>query len=503
MMTAQAPELLEVERRGRSGLRPEPVAIDSVVYPKTTDEVRAAVIDARRRGVPVYPVSAGRNWGYGASAPPRSGCILLDLSGMNRIIGIDEDLCLVHIQPGVTQGQLFERLAGSGLMMDVTGAGPATSIVGNVLERGFGHTPLGYRSQHFVISECVLADGTILRPNEGLSEPGIGRVGLSAGLHELLQQNNLAVVTGMYVPIMRRPEAILRCVFELPSTSGIPGYIDAMRQLKAEGVFQGAPHIGNRLRVNGMLAHPRSGRGKAPDQDSWTLVSALYGSRGVVRAKAKRAREMLGHLGTLRFLSQTKVDLVRRASEVTAAVGPRFGKTMVALSERYAAYANILSLVEGNPSGIALRACYDRNRSVRFQPGSDPVQDGCGFRWLAPALPMKGAEVMEFLAVAQRLYDEYHFKLAVTLTALTPTLCQAIMSVFYDTQVAAEWERANNLAARLRQEFRGRGWICYRLAIDEMEDELAHTDPSLTRLRAGIKSAFDEHGTISPGRYSA
>jgi 4-cresol dehydrogenase (hydroxylating) len=66
---------------------------------------------------------------------------------MNRIIEVDDELAYAVIEPGVTQGQLAAHLAQRDvrLWVDCTGAGPDTSIVGNVLERGFGHSPYGNR----------------------------------------------------------------------------------------------------------------------------------------------------------------------------------------------------------------------------------------------------------------------------------------------------------------------------------------------------------------------
>src|SRR5690606_38651079 len=120
-------------------------AVPLIVRPATTAEVQECLRVAQRHGVPVYPVSTGRNWGYGSSAPASDGNVILDLRRMNRIVDFDEALGYVTLEPGVTQQQLYDFLAqrGSALWMDATGAGPDSSIIGNTLERGFGHTPYG------------------------------------------------------------------------------------------------------------------------------------------------------------------------------------------------------------------------------------------------------------------------------------------------------------------------------------------------------------------------
>src|SRR3546814_18291106 len=59
------------------------------------------------------------------------------------------------------------RAQGIALWPDCTGAGPDTSIVGNILDRGFGHTPYGNRAQYISCLEIVLADGRVLRTGFG------------------------------------------------------------------------------------------------------------------------------------------------------------------------------------------------------------------------------------------------------------------------------------------------------------------------------------------------
>ena len=107
------------------------------------------------------PISTGKNWGYGSRAPVRDG-VLLDLGRLNRIVDFDEELAYVTIEPGVTQRQLFDVPAASASRdswMDATGASPDCSIIGNTLERGFGHTPMGDHAANACGFEVVLPTG--------------------------------------------------------------------------------------------------------------------------------------------------------------------------------------------------------------------------------------------------------------------------------------------------------------------------------------------------------
>src|SRR5437763_1018426 len=82
----------------------------AAVQPENESEVQAIVRIAARHGVRVYAFSTGHNWGYGTSMPVEDDCVLVDLSRLNRILQIDSELGLIRLEPGVTQGQLFEYL---------------------------------------------------------------------------------------------------------------------------------------------------------------------------------------------------------------------------------------------------------------------------------------------------------------------------------------------------------------------------------------------------------
>ncbi|MCP4646040.1 MAG: FAD-dependent oxidoreductase, partial [bacterium] len=132
-----------------------------ILWPTTTGEVQEIVRVASKHGVVVYPLSRGKNWGYGDACAPTNGAAVVNLSRMNRILEVNTDLAYAVIEPGVSQQQLYRYLQEhkTGLWMDATGAGLDASLVGNTLERGFGHTRNG---DHFSTTsgmEVVLADG--------------------------------------------------------------------------------------------------------------------------------------------------------------------------------------------------------------------------------------------------------------------------------------------------------------------------------------------------------
>src|SRR5690349_9798207 len=58
----------------------------AAVAPQSVEEVQQVVRIANRYRIPLYPISTGKNLGYGGSAPGYSGSVVVDLKRMNRIV---------------------------------------------------------------------------------------------------------------------------------------------------------------------------------------------------------------------------------------------------------------------------------------------------------------------------------------------------------------------------------------------------------------------------------
>ncbi len=141
----------------------------AVVRPESARQVQQIVEIAKQYHIPLHPISRGKNWGYGDACAPTDGQVIVDLGRMNRICEVNTDLAYAVIEPGVTQGQMYQYLTEHNipLILDVTGAGPDASIVGNTLARGFGHTPYGNHFTHISGMEVVLRDGRIVNTGYG------------------------------------------------------------------------------------------------------------------------------------------------------------------------------------------------------------------------------------------------------------------------------------------------------------------------------------------------
>ena len=105
-------------------MQPRGTAPRCVLYPESVADVQAIARIAQEHACPIYPISGGRNWGYGDACAPEPGAAIVDLGRMRQILEINAELGYAVIEPGVTQQQLYEAVCvRAGLLGDI-GAGP-------------------------------------------------------------------------------------------------------------------------------------------------------------------------------------------------------------------------------------------------------------------------------------------------------------------------------------------------------------------------------------------
>jgi FAD/FMN-containing dehydrogenase len=107
---------------------------DFVVWPTSSEQVSDVLKLSNKNNVPVVPVSSQVHFNGGAV--PREGGIVMDLSKMNKILEIDQDLKKVRIEAGVTWGQLTGELAKQGMRALMPLMPPANrSVLSDFLDR--------------------------------------------------------------------------------------------------------------------------------------------------------------------------------------------------------------------------------------------------------------------------------------------------------------------------------------------------------------------------------
>jgi glycolate oxidase len=135
-----------------------------LLRPRTRDEVVAIVQTAAAHQLSLVTRGGASNCSAGVMAGPDR--VMMDLSGMNRILDIDPPARTARVQPGVINSDLQQWVAPHGLVFspDPVSAHLAT-IGGNIIENAGGPHALKYgvTYNHVLAIEAVLADGTVIQ----------------------------------------------------------------------------------------------------------------------------------------------------------------------------------------------------------------------------------------------------------------------------------------------------------------------------------------------------
>ena len=488
--------------------------IPAILRPADREQVRECVRIANRWGVRLYPVSSGRNWGYGSRVPAADDCVLLDLGRLNRILDYNEDLAYVTLEPGVTQGQLYDFLQerGGRLWMDATGSSPHCSLVGNATERGFGHTPYGDRFANACALEIVLPDGGILETGlarfAGAHAAPVYRWGAGPSLDGLFSQSNFGIVTRMTLWLMPAPEYFQAYYFRSETDEGLPGIIDALRPLRLQGVIRSASHIANDYKVvSALQQYPWERTGGRTPLDAplmaqlrrelrigaWNGSGALYGTRAQVKESRRLLRQALrGKASRLQFLDDGKLRMAARFAGLYQRIsGWDLKRTLALLRPVY-------GLMKGIPTDHPLASAYWRKRTPPPQD-MDPDRDRCGLLWCSPIAPTDGAHARRLTNLVSETMLAHAFEPVISLTMLTERALSCIVSLTYDRDAAGEDERAMACYRELLSRAASQGYYSYRLGIGGMfasESGGAYGET----LRA-IKQTLDPRDILAPGRY--
>ena len=213
---------------------------------------------AGKHRIPLWPISRGKNLGYGTAAPVLSGSIVLDLSRMKKI-EVDVENATVLLEPGVGFYDLYDYLQTNNIPLWLSVPGNSWgSVIGNALDRGVGYTPYGEHTSRICGMEVVLPDGDLVRTGMGAMPDAptwqLYRYGYGPAWDQMFVQSNFGVVTkaGMWLMPRAGIGARLRC---RDGPHGGPGCRWSMRSARcaASGVLQQSPTIGNWFRAANIL----------------------------------------------------------------------------------------------------------------------------------------------------------------------------------------------------------------------------------------------------------
>ena len=107
-----------------------------VAKPKKPDDIQKIVNLAKETVTPLVPVSSGPPHFRGDTVPGIGGAVVVDLSGMKKIVLVDRARRVAMVEPGVTFGELIPKVEKEGLRLNLPLLPRKTkSVVGSILER--------------------------------------------------------------------------------------------------------------------------------------------------------------------------------------------------------------------------------------------------------------------------------------------------------------------------------------------------------------------------------
>jgi 4-cresol dehydrogenase (hydroxylating) len=511
------PAAVELETRTCIPFRRIP---DYLVYPASADEVRQVVALAQELGVKIFPVSTGKNWGYGERSASYDGGITLILARMKKIEIVDEALGYALIEPGVTYRELNDHLkrSGSGLWSDCAGSTESASVIGNALDKGRGVTPYADHFGALCGMEVVLPDATLIRTGNLTETPNrvwnIYKWGVGPYLDGLFVQSNLGIVVKAGIWLMPAPEAFDLVVFEYTqSPDRLPQMIDDLRTLVFRGSLRSRPHLANDFAMLCIASqypwHLSDGRHRLTDDQlarwrnehgvtPWTFGCGLYGSAQEVRSQRRALRRALGKYGRLwSFGVVTRDDWIGRIAFRIAKLGARIMGKSPAFLESIAPAAN---LFRGIPTDDFVRQVYFKSHPQKPTGTIDPPRDQCGFIWIGPVVPFTGKDVDRVLAIARPIYEKHDFDFFVEILIEGPRALILLFGLFYQRNDPVESQRASAWFTEIRSAMIDAGYPPYRETA-QSSPNVFEDNPAVAALLSSIKGALDPNRVVAPGRY--
>lgn len=508
--------------------------IIAVVKPASIEDIQMilqlanAVADDKCLRFTLHPISSGLNWGYGTSQPPRLDIptVILDLSTL-QMIEFDDELGLITIEPGVTQGQLSQYLISLGdeYMVPVTGAGPDCSLVGNAIERGYGITPY---TDHFgavtsiqgywangdsycsAVSELDKSDKSMVDKTY--------KWGLGPYLDGLFTQSNFGIVTKMTLRLAKTPQKFISFIIQIPADESLELTTPLIRKVLRdyEGIV-GSINLMDKRRVLSMFAENPSG-GKhmvMTDQEigqltqqlktpSWTIMGSIYGTKGVAIATKKEIKTIFSQLACKQLFSDDKLItcanfLLNHLPDVITRSIP----LLSLINKQITSFNRGKEIMLGKPNKMALKLAYWRHSNAdSFNADSlSPGRDGCGLLWYAPLVTMKPDDVRAYVTFVRNTCPKYNIEPLITFTNLKHDCVDSTIPIVFDLSNPQAVADAHNCLNELVNKGLALGYVPYRLNIDQQQGLLDPTTPFWQTINA-IKSVLDPNDILSLGRYN-
>jgi 4-cresol dehydrogenase (hydroxylating) len=449
-----------------------------VVQPGNVEEVQEVVRLANELEVHIWASSAGRNYGYGGSAPLVSESIVINMRRMNNVLEINDEDGFALVEPGVTFFDLHTKIREN--EMDVMMSVPDIawgSLVGNSSQHGYGYTITGEHADAIVGLEVVLPNGELLRTGHGAksNSPMWQRHKRAFGpaIDDLFKQSNFGIITKMGVALTPTPEK-MTTGFVWYDGDEVNPLLERVKPLIQNETIQGTPVVFNAPRESSveeetieLFEQAEAGELRHPTR--WALRISIFGPEPVVEAKEKIFRKALSDLDNIEIsLSTYDGDISPEEVDDVEHLVPLGMPTMLLLDQGRAAFGEEMGHIE-----------------------------------FAPRIPF---DADEYNKVAEKIQDKVHENglFVDVMTAMHKKSMAMFGMIYFDSTNDEQIRTAHRIVKELIDEVGEMGYTEYRGHVNIMDD-VAETfdfnDHALHKFYTTIKDAIDPKGILAPGNH--
>lgn len=502
------------------------------VYPADRDQLQTIIKIANEYKIPLWPVSKGKNWGYGSATAVRENNLIVGLERMNQL-EVNTELAYAIIEPGVTYRQLHQYLQDNNIPLaadPIDGTADA-SVLGNALDRGHGGTNYGDHYSTLCGLEVLLPNGTTMKTGGGPDNNQAFHTykwGVGPSIEGLFSQGNFGIVVSAGIWLMPKHEHCVSVSLELADDQTMAEAVNAIRQLQLEGIIESKLTIANdyfmlsaaidypdELAPNGFLDDSAMGElRKRHNVPKWSAVAAIYGDSLTIKAKKRQIKKRLARFGQLFFLGDKMSNFIERVVNEKQAEPPRTNLYTIAGSLLEKVTKKSIKFFElapnahehhkGIPSDFFVENSFFGDPACFASYGSakeiNLAEHRKGKIWFAPVVPLDGNQALFVINGCKAIFHKHRFDFASGLLLFNPRTVIAIAKITYLKDDDEHRERAQQLFDELHQWCVEHGYQVYRTNVAHME-QVTECAPEFKQFLNQIKEKVDPNNIIAPGKY--
>lgn len=485
--------------------------IRCALRPINVEQIQEIVAQANKHRLKLYTFSTGHNWGFGSSLPIVDDCVIVDLSGMKKIIEFNDELGYVTVEPGVTQQDLHDFMVKTGrnFMVPTTGAGPSCSLIGNALDKGYGITPYEDHFGSILALQAVLASGEIYTSTFSAlgaeKSDKIYKWKVGPYLDGLFVQSNFGIVTRATIALARKSEVVAQFI-AFVSAEDLKRSVRSISIAKERlGNMIGGINIMNTHRLLAMVEDKSAWqidgvisdkhfedlkkKRKLPD---WGVLVGLYCPEDLIPAIKKHLMQEFNYSPKTYFFTSKSLKRLQFWLSFVPASG--FKATLKTIEKA-------LQVLQGVPSEVALPLAYIKNPNPKPESGLHPDHDGCGELWYNPIVPMESGLVEEFCSKVVETMSAFGFEPMITLTGVTQRYFASNIPIIFNRADEKQVLASRQCLDRLMDLAQSLKIAPDRIDIVTMKEIYEKAEGPVFTLAQQIKRAIDPKNIFSPGRY--